>query len=121
MAIQMTQLQFDTLLERLAPAPGGGGGGYRMVAGAASVVGQLGPCNLGRNKLKRYKKFLDWSKEAESKMSFLGIEDDKQKVNFLKSTAGPELTQFWEKEVRIRFEAVEADVEREILAQAANT
>ena len=43
-----------------------------MVAGAASVVGQLAPCNLGRNKLRRYKKFLDWSKEAESKMSFLG-------------------------------------------------
>ena len=119
MTIQMTQLQFDTLLERLAP--GGGGGGNRMVAGAASVVGQLAPCNLGRNKLKRYKKFLDWSKEAESKMSFLGIEEDRQKVNFLKSTAGPELTQFWEKEVRIRFEAVEADAGREILAQAANT
>ena len=69
MAIQMTQDQFDALLARLGPAQGGGNG---MVAGAASVVGQLGPCNLGRNKLKRYKKFLDWNKEAESKMGFLG-------------------------------------------------
>ena len=40
MAIQRTRDQFDALLARLGPAQGGGNG---MVAGAASVVVQLGP------------------------------------------------------------------------------
>ena len=53
MATAMQQVQNNT-----APTAG---------AGAAAIVGRLGPCELGRDKLKRYKRFIDWVGEAESK------------------------------------------------------
>lgn len=70
---------------------------------AHAMVGRLGPCELGRDKLKRYKKFLDWVGEAESKMRLLGLTTTIEKNSFVQSSVGPELTQFWEKEVRIRW------------------
>ena len=69
------------------------------------VVGPMGPCGLGKDKLKRPKRWSDWRKDAENKMRFLKIEEDKQKLSFIRSCAGAELTEFWEKEVRARFEA----------------
>ena len=65
------------------------------------MVGRLGPCEQGRDKQKSYKRFLDWLGEAESKMKLLGITDNEQKVNFVQSSGGTELSTFWEKEVRI--------------------
>ena len=44
-------------------------------------------------------------KDAENKMRFLGIEESSQKLNFVRSCAGAELTELWEKEVRVWFEA----------------
>ena len=99
MTVEMTNTQLDRLN---AAMQGGGGGG---VAGAAAVVGPMGPCNLGKDKLKRPKRWSDWRKNAENKMRFLKIEEDKQKLNFIRSCAGAELTKFWEKEMRARFEA----------------
>ena len=116
MGVQMTEQQFQALLARLAPVPAG-----VMAVGAASVVGQLAPCTLGRNKLKRFKKFVDWTSDAESKMNFLGIRDNDQKINFIRSCAGPELTQFWEKEARVRFESVQANQDLGIEALDAHT
>ena len=95
MAVAMTDVQ----LERLLRAVQGQGGG------AAAVVGPMGPCNLGKDKLKRPKRWADWRKDAENKMRFLKIEEDEQKLSFIRSCAGAELTEFWEKEVRARFEA----------------
>ena len=48
----------DQLQQLLAAVDGAGGG-----AGATAVT-QLGPCNLGRDKTKRYKKFVNWIKQA---------------------------------------------------------
>ena len=45
------------------------------------LVGRLGPCELGRDKLKIYKKFLDWVGEAESKMRLLGLTTTIEKKN----------------------------------------
>ena len=98
MAMEMTEAQFERLLAVLQR---GGGGG---VAGAAMVVGTMGPCVLGKDKLKRPKKWSDWKKDAENKMRFLKIED-KQKLVSIRSCAGAELTEFWEKGVRARFKA----------------
>ena len=39
-------------------------------------------------------------------MRFLKIEEDEQKVNFIRSCAGADLMEFWEKVVRARFEAM---------------
>ena len=74
-------------------------------AGVAAVVGLMGPCVLGKDKLKRPKRWSDWKKDAENKMTFLGITESGQKVNFLRSCAGTERTKFWEMEVRVQFEA----------------
>lgn len=49
------------------------------------------------------------------KINFLGIVDNIQKINFIKSCASPELTQFWEKE------AVQENQDLNILAQNAHT
>ena len=45
-------------------------------AGAAALVGQMPSCHLGKNKLKRYKKWKDWIHDAENKMAFMGISDN---------------------------------------------
>ena len=54
-------------------------------------------------------------------MAFLGLTRNQQKVNFIRSCAGSELTEFWIKEARIRFMAVAANEAEEIEAQAAHT
>ena len=97
----MTQGQFQQLLAAVTAgmaAPTAG-------AGAAAVMGRMGPCDLGREKLKQFKKFKDWHREASAKMSLLGLTTDQQKINFLRSCAGQELTEFWEKQAKITWEA----------------
>ena len=71
----MTVERTDAQLERLITAVRGRGG----AAGAAAVVGPMGPCGLGKDKLKRPKRWSDWRKDAENKMRFLKIEEDEQK------------------------------------------
>ena len=61
------------------------------------------PCSLGKDKIKRYKKWKDWIGDAENKMKFIGTMSDIQKISFLRSCQGADLTELWEKEVRIRF------------------
>ena len=78
MAVAMTADQFETLIATLW---GGGSGGAAGTVGAAAVVGPMGPCALGKDKLKRPKKWTDWYKDAENKMRFLGITDSAQKMN----------------------------------------
>ena len=68
----MTQEQFNQFMAGILEAvrgqmPGGGAGdAAAMAAGAlASVVGRLGSCELGRDKLRRYKKCIDYISEAK--------------------------------------------------------
>ena len=60
---------------------------------------------MGKDKLKRPKKWADWHRDAENKMRFSGITDGGRKLDFLRSCAGPELTELWDKEVRVIYEA----------------
>ena len=121
--VQLIDAQFQELLQaamgqaRPVAPPGGAG----MVAGAAAVVGEMPPCHLGKDRLRRYKKWKDWLREAENKMTFLQIQDNQGKLNFIKSCAGAELTTFWEKEARIRFVNVAQDEARGIEAALAHT
>ena len=48
-------------------------------AEGATGVSPLPPCNLGRDKTKRYKAFEDWLKDAEAKMEYLRITEDSRK------------------------------------------
>ena len=73
MGVNMTQEQLIAALRGQNPVGTG--------AGAAAMVGRLGPCELGRDKLKIYKKFLDWVGEAESKMRLLGLTTTIEKKN----------------------------------------
>ena len=66
-----------------------------MAAGAAAMVGSMPPCRLGKDKLGRFKNWSDWFKQAENKMKFIMMRTDE--MTFLRSCAGPELTEFWEK------------------------
>lgn len=74
----MTPQQLQDLIAGVVQGlqPGAGDGnadGMAMAAGAAaSVVGRLGPCKLGRDKIKRYKKVA----EAEAKINLLRITND---------------------------------------------
>ena len=67
-------------------------------------------CHLGKDKIRRYKRWGDWIQDAENKMKVLQITMDQAKIGFFQSCAGAELTEFWTKEARIRFEAVVADL-----------
>ena len=51
--MEMTDVQFERLITTLQ---GGSGGG---AAGAAVVVGPMGPCVLGKEKLKRPERWSD--------------------------------------------------------------
>ena len=53
MAIQMTQEQFNQLIALIGNAGGG------AAAGTAAVIGQMAPCELGKDKLKRIRKYSD--------------------------------------------------------------
>ena len=86
------------------------GGGQERVGAVAA--GSLQPCLLGRDKTRRYQNFTDWITQAEAKLGFLGIVEGKQKIGYLRSNAGAELTTFWEKEVRVRFEDIVAGTEQ---------
>ena len=72
MMLEMTDAQLD----RLIVAMRGKGG----ATGAAAVEGPMGPCGLGKDKLKRPKRWSNWKKDAEDQMRFLGIEESSQKL-----------------------------------------
>ena len=121
--LQMTPEQLQTIIAgsiagALQQAQGQGLGGGTVGAAAA---GSLPPCVLGRDKTKRYQQFREWLTQAEAKMEFLAITETKRKVAYLRSNAGPELTLFWEKEVRVRFTATQADAVAGVEAQDAHS
>ena len=119
--IQLTPQQLQEIIAgsiagALAQGQGQGGG-----AAGAAAAGSLPPCPLGRDKTKRFQQFRDWLNQAEAKMEFLNIAESKRKIAYLRSNAGPELTLFWEKEVRVRFHDIEEDATVGIAAQVAHT
>ena len=96
----MTAEQFTQLLQALPGLLGAAAGG---APGNAAAVGPMEPCNLGIDKVKRYKEFSDWLKEVETKMDFMGIVENAKKISLLRSWAGKVLLNYWDKEVRIRW------------------
>ena len=101
----MSKEQLQDLIAAVTAGAAGGAGGAAGTISAASLVGPMGACTLGRDKLKRPKKWADWLREAENKMRFGGIMGEDRKWAFLRSCAGAELTELWDKEVRVKYEA----------------
>ena len=83
-AIQMSADQ----LEQLVTSIMGAAGGVAQPQRSAHAVGPMGACVLGIDKMKRPKVFMDWIKEAQAKIDYMGISDNKQKVALLRSWAG---------------------------------
>ena len=100
MAVNLTQEQFEALLNRLAP--------QQNNQGLAMAVGPMAPCQLGIDKTKRLRRYNDWLKEAESKMEVMGVTESRKKTALIKSWAGSELINFWETEARVVFRDVAA-------------
>ena len=100
MTVQMTNAQLQDLIVGCIAGAGGGAAGAAGTMSAASMLGPMGPCTLGKDKLKRPKKWADWHHEVENKMRFGGITDGGRKLDFLRSCTGAELTELWDKEVR---------------------
>ena len=101
MTVAMTPDQLQTLIRAIQAGGGGDAAGAAGPMKAAAMVGPMGPCTLGKDKLKRPKRWTDWHRDAENKMRFSGITDSVQKLNFVRSCAGVELTELWQKEIRV--------------------
>ena len=84
----MTQEQFNQLIALIGTAGGG------AAAGTAGVIGQMAPCELGKDKLKRIRRYNDWIRDAEAKMKALNITTNEVMLNCVTSYAGQELTEF---------------------------
>ena len=128
MTVQMTNAQLQDLIVGCIAGAGGGAAGAAGTMSAASMLGPMGSCTLGKDKLKRPKKWADWHREVENKMRFGGITDGGRKLDFLRSCAGAELTELWDKEVRVVYEAtgegaerVEADTYAEVVENTKKT
>ena len=67
------------------------------------------PCHLGKDKIKRYKRW-------DIKIKFLNMTIDSSL-----SCAGAELINFWTKEASIRFTNITAAVARLVVAEVAHT
>ena len=103
--MNITDEQLQELIRGVIARVAGGAGGAAGTISAASLVGPMRTCSLGTDKLKRPKKWADWLREAENKMRFRGITEGERKWDFLRSCAGAELTELWDKEVRVVYEA----------------
>ena len=101
-AVNITNQQLQDLIAAVTAGAAGGAGGAAGTISAASLVGPMGACTLGNNKLKRPKKWKDWLREAENKMRFAGITTNDRKWAFLRGCAGAELMELWDKEVRVK-------------------
>ena len=86
--MNVTGEQIENLIRGVIAGAAGGAGGAAGSISAASLVGPMGPCILGRDRLKRPKKWTDWLREAENKMRFGGITENDRKWDFLRSCAG---------------------------------
>ena len=75
-AVNITNQQLQELIAAVTARAAGGAGGAAGTISAAALVGPMGACTLGNDKLKRPKKWRDWLREAENKMRFAGITVD---------------------------------------------
>ena len=80
-----------------------------------AALGPIRSCALGTNKMTKLTKFEEWLDEAENRMAYIGIGDDKQKIILLKSWGGPELIEFMKSNVKIQYTEMQATVTAEAI------
>ena len=83
-----------------------------------AALGPFRKCNLGSNKMAQLRIFDEWLEEAESRMEYIGVTKDKDKVTLLKNWGGYELTEFMRTSAKAKLEVkgeVNADEYDEII------
>ena len=68
--------------------------GREAAARKAAVIGQKTPCELGKDMIKWIRRLNNWILEAEAKTKALNIATNEAKLNFIRSCARQELTEF---------------------------
>ena len=66
------------------------------------MIGQMAPCKLWKDKMKWIRKYDIRIQDTDTKMKAFNITTKEGQLNFIRSCMGQELTEFWEKEVRIQ-------------------
>ena len=56
-----------------------------------SALGLMRQCMLGTDKMRKLTIFDDWLEEAESRMEYIGIADDKEKIILLRTWGGQDI------------------------------
>ena len=80
-----------------------------------AALGPMKPFVLGSNKMTRLKHFEDWLEDAESRMKYIGTQDDAAKVILLKSWGGSELVEFMRIHAKVVFDKKPASDSQEAL------
>ena len=110
MAVQLTNKQFKQMLTKIVGARQEGAGGQTQVGGGesnAAVIRPMQPCTLGVDKTRRLETFGDWIRECQVQMDFMNITNDGRKIALIRSWAGPDLMNFWDKEAWINWVAIQ--------------
>ena len=76
-AVQMNNNEVEQLIAALTGAAGG------RTVGATTVIGQLGPCHLGQDRIKGVKNFENWIRDAEAKIKVLKLNSEGKKGRIL--------------------------------------
>ena len=125
--IGISDHQLLTLITAITAGQQAAAGGAAAPIQATALVQPMGACTLGREKLKRPKRWMDWLRDAENKMRYGNITEPARKWAYLRACAGPELTELWDKEVRVKYEAtgegdhrVEADTYDQAVKNTTN-
>ena len=80
-AVQMNNNEVEQLTATLKGAAGG------RAVGATTVIGHLGPCHLGQDRIKGVKNVEYWIRDAEAKIKVLKLNSEEEKRKFIKSCA----------------------------------
>ena len=108
MSVTLTNEQFQQLLSTVAtnmnansiqPQPSA-----TAVQKDPAALGPFRKCNLGSNKMAQLRVFDEWLEEAQSRMDYIGVTEDKDKVTLLKNWGGSELTEFMRTSAKAKLE-----------------
>ena len=98
--------QFKQLLATITNTNSNGsqsneGRGKQETRNNPSVLGPMRQCNLGDDKMKKLMIFDEWLEEAENRMDFIGINDDKEKLILLKTWGGPDVNEILKQQTSV--------------------
>ena len=66
-----------------------------------SALGPMRQCMLGDDKMRKLTLFDDWLEEAESRMEYIGIADDKEKIILLRTWGGQDVKELIKRQASI--------------------